>query len=234
MKDSRIGWTTHTWNAVTGCDQVSEGCDNCYAKAIAERAAGSPAFPDGFGITLRPHKLREPAKWQASRVFVNSMSDAFHRDIPDEYLQAMWSTMLFASQHQYQVLTKRPHRAAAKIRELGLTMAPHIWIGVSVENQRWAENRIPALLEIPAPVRWLSCEPLLGPLDLTPWLGDLQWVVDGGESGPGRREADYDWFREIRDQCEGAGVAYFHKQGNHFREGQDRVLDGRTWEAYPC
>ena len=234
MKNSAIEWTTHTWNPVSGCTQVSPGCDNCYALAIAEPKRGTKAFPQGFDLTLRPHKLRDPLKWkEPARIFVNSMSDLFHRDIPRDYLAQVWDTMLAADHHVYQVLTKRPHRAAQLIREMGLPVPAHVWIGASVENQVFADNRIPALLDIPAPVRWLSCEPLLGPLDLTPFLDGLRWVVDGGESGRGRRPADPDWFRMIRDDCLASGVPYLHKQGNHLYPGRDRELDGRTWDQYP-
>ena len=234
MKNSNIEWTTHTWNPTTGCSQVSPGCDNCYALAIAEQKRGTKAFPQGFDMTLRPHKLRDPLKWkEPARIFVNSMSDLFHRDVPRDYLAQVWDSMLAADHHVFQVLTKRPHRAAQLIREMGLPVPDHIWIGASVETQQFADNRIPALLEIPAPVRWLSCEPLLGSVDLTPYLDGLSWVVDGGESGRNRRLADYGWFRRIRDDCLQAGVPYLHKQGNHLYPGRDRDLDGRTWEQYP-
>ena len=234
MKNSNIEWTTHTWNPTTGCSQVSPGCDNCYALAIAEQKRGTKAFPQGFDMTLRPHKLRDPLKWkEPARIFVNSMSDLFHREVPRDYLAQVWDIMLAADHHVFQVLTKRPHRAAQLIREMGLPVPDHIWIGASVETQQFADNRIPALLEIPAPVRWLSCEPLLGSVDLTPYLDGLSWVVDGGESGRNRRLADYGWFRRIRDDCLQAGVPYLHKQGNHLYPGRDRDLDGRTWEQYP-
>ena len=236
MKNSKIEWTDATWNPVTGCSQVSPGCDNCYALQIAERKRGTRAFPVGFDVQLRPHKLLDPLRWKKpARIFVNSMSDLFHRDIPRDYLAQVWDTMIRADHHVYQVLTKRPHRASLLIREMGLSVPEHIWIGTSVENQVFADNRIPALLSIDAPVRWLSCEPLLGPLSLAPWLADggIQWVIDGGESGTRRRPADPDWFQAIRDECEAAGVPYLHKQGNHNLPGRDRELDGRTWDQYP-
>ena len=234
---SKIEWTTHTWNPTTGCSQVSPGCDHCYALAIAEPKRGSPAFPQGFDVTLRPHKLRHPARWkEPARVFVNSMSDLFHRAIPRDYLAQVWETMLEVDRHVYQILTKRPHRAARIIQEMGLPIPEHVWIGTSVEDQTFADNRIPALLEIPAPVRWLSCEPLLGPLNIAPYLqgGGIGWVVDGGESGRGRRPAEYGWFQTIRDDCLKAGIPYLHKQGNHLYPGRDRELDGRTWDQYPA
>ena len=232
MNNTTIEWTEHTWNPVTGCTQISPGCDNCYAKRITEQS--KKVYPKGFEITLRPHRLDEPVKWRKpSFIFVNSMSDLFHRDIPSDYLTMIWHIMCRADWHIYQILTKRPHRMAHIVSSRGLPTPPHIWLGVSVENQTFGDNRIPPLLSIPAQVRWLSCEPLLGPLNLTPYLPHLQWVVDGGESGPRRRPANPDWFRSIRDQCKAANIPYFHKQGNTFRPGYDRLLDGRTWEEYP-
>ena len=169
-------------------------------------------------------------------MFVNSMSDLFHRAIPRDYLAQVWETMLEVDRHVYQILTKRPHRAAKMIRDMELPIPEHIWIGTSVEDQTFADNRIPALLDIQAPMRWLSCEPLLGPLNITPYLqsGGIGWVVDGGESGRGRRPAEYGWFQTIRDDCLEAGVPYLHKQGNHYYPGRDRELDGRTWDQYPA
>jgi protein gp37 len=161
------------------------------------------------------------------------MSDLFHRDIPVDYLKQVWEIMIEAPQHIYQILTKRPHRAAHLISRLGLPLPRQIWLGVSVENQTFANNRIPALLSIPAAVRFLSCEPLLGPLDLTRYLPGIQWVIDGGESGPDRRPADYDWFRSIRDQAIMSGVPYYHKQGNSRYSDSDKVLDGVIWHQYP-
>ena len=231
-ENSNISWCTHSWNPVSGCTQVSPGCGRCYAKALTERWGR-----DFSQITLKPHRLNEPAKYkQPSLVFVNSMSDLFHREIPDEYLARVWQVMLDNTQHCYQILTKRPHRMAHKIRALGLPCPEHIWLGTSVENQTFADNRIPALTSVEAPIRWISAEPLLGHLDLSQWLknGSLAWCVVGGESGSGRRPADPGWFRQIRDDCQRFGVPLYHKQGNHHRPGQDRELDGRTWDEYPA
>ena len=239
-ENTNISWATHTWNPVTGCTQVSPGCDNCYALTLAEQKRGTPAFPVGFDLMLRPHKINDPAKWKdPSLVFVNSMSDLFHVDVPDEYICQVWETMVRVDWHIYQLLTKRPHRMGVKIAKLGLALPPHIWLGTSVESQKWAENRIPVLDMIPAEIKWLSCEPLLGPLDLrlvegaVKGMGGIAWVVTGGESGPNRRPADPRWFWSLRDQCVEAGVAFFHKQGNHLRPGKDRILQGRTWDEYP-
>lgn len=242
MGKTNIGWTTDVWNPFSGCIKVSPGCDHCYAETLAEKYRGTKAFPNGFDLTLRPHKLGDPLKWkQPRRIFVNSMSDLFLGTVPVDYLAQVWNTMLEADWHCYQILTKRPIHAMNLIEELGLELPPHIWLGVSVENQEWADIRIPQLLDIPAKVRFLSCEPLLGPLDLSRWFRVqypdgtplIHWIITGGESGPGRRPAVPDWFRTIRDLCVAAGVPYFHKQGNAFSPGQDRLLDGRTWDEYP-
>ena len=234
MRDTGIEWTEHTWNPVTGCSQVSPGCDNCYALAIAERMRGTKAFPDGFDVTLRPHRLRDPLRWkQPARIFVNSMSDLFHREIPDDFVCQVWATMTAASHHTFQILTKRPHRMSHKLRELGLPTPPHIWLGTSVEDQKRGSSRLGALCEIDTPSRFVSAEPLLAPVTLKGFLGDIGWVIVGGESGKGRRPMDYDWARNIRDECAGAGVRFFYKQGNAFRSGQDRVLDGRTHDDLP-
>ena len=233
-KNSGIAWTTHTWNPVTGCTQVSPGCDNCYALAIAERFRGGKAWPRGFDLTLRPHRLDEPLHWRKpAYVFVNSMSDLFHKDIPDDYLRQVWDVMMRADQHTYQVLTKRAHRMVHKIRTLSLPVPAHIWLGVSAEDQRMADSRISCLLDVPASVHWVSAEPLLGPVDLGEYLEGLDWVVVGGESGPGRRPMDYAWARSLRDQCRDAGVAFFYKQGNALRPGQDDELDGRIHQEMP-
>ena len=231
---TKIGWTDASWNPVTGCTQVSPGCDLCYAKTVAESPRFARNFPNGFNVTLRPERIDQPLRWRRPRmIFVNSMSDLFHRDIPVEFLRHIWSVMVESQRHIFQVLTKRPHRAAHIIRREAFPLPPNIWLGTSVELQEFAENRIPALLEIPAAVRWLSCEPLLGAVDLRPWIGRLQWIVDGGESGTGHRPGDHGWFRDIRDTCLHAGVPYYHKQGFAHRPGQDRLLDGRLWEDYP-
>ena len=258
-KNSNIYWTDHTWNPVSGCSKVSPGCRLCYAEVVAERYRGTPAFPKGFDITLRPHKLREPDKWkEPAMIFVNSMSDLFHRDIPETYLCDIWQTMLDVDRHVYQVLTKRPHRMAHLIEKLGLPTPEHIWLGVSAENQVFADNRIPPLLAIGGDsLKWVSAEPLLGPLNLEAYLPTeqttkfinenghiryrladkpnhaLEWIVSGGESGSGRRPADPDWFRGIRDQCVAFGVPFLHKQGNHLRPGRYRELDGETWDQLP-
>ena len=248
MKDTKIAWTDATWNPVTGCTKVSPGCDHCYAEAVAERFRGGKAFPHGFDVTLHPDRLDAPRHWRKpKRIFVNSMSDLFHKDIPDEFLVDVWATMYDTPRHTYQILTKRPHRMEHKIKTLGLTLQPNIWLGTSVENQTMADSRIPPLLNIFWPQgvskRFISAEPLLGPISLWWWLPTngraygchppISWCIVGGESGRGRRPMDLDWARSLRDQCQEAGAAFFFKQGNALRPGEDRELDGRTWDEFP-
>lgn len=242
---SRISWTMMTWNPVTGCDRVSEGCDHCYALALARRlkAMGNPRYQrdgdllrsgPGFGLTVHWDKLEEPLRWRKPRlVFVNSMSDLFHPLVPLEAICQILLVIEKAREHTFQVLTKRPGRMASVLARIRPEPLPNLWLGTSVENQRWAEVRIPALLRTPAAVRFLSCEPLLGPVDLRPWLGGVDWVIVGGESGPGFRPMDPDWARTIRDQCVAAGVPFFYKQGSGLRPEMDRTLDGKRWEEMP-
>lgn len=226
---SAIEWTDATWNPVTGCTEVTPGCDNCYAKTFAERWRGTPGhyFEQGFDVVLRPDKLTLPLTWRKPRrVFVNSMSDLFHKDVPDEFIARVFAIMSQTPQHTYQVLTKRHGRMRsllnAKREEwsafTGPWPLPNVWLGVSVEDQDRANLRIPALIDTPAAVRWLSCEPLLGPVDLRRTDkdalvdGGIDWVVVGGESGHGARPMHPHWARDLRDQCTSAGVPFFFKQ----------------------
>ena len=184
MQRSSIEWTDATWNPVTGCIEVSPGCAHCYAKTFAERFRGVPGHPyeRGFDLQLRPERLDQPLRWKKPRsIFVNSMSDLFHEDVPDEYIREVFAVMALADHHRFQVLTKRAERLAELAPSL--PWPAHVWMGVSVENQRWT-SRIDHLREVPAAVRFLSCEPLLGPLELD--LEGIDWVIAGGESGPGR------------------------------------------------
>ncbi|GCF11944.1 DUF5131 family protein [Dictyobacter arantiisoli] len=230
---SAIEWTDSTWNPVTGCTQVSPGCDHCYALTFAERFRGVPNHPyeQGFDLKLHPNRLELPLKWKKPRmIFVNSMSDLFHKDIPDEYIHSVFQTMVKADWHIFQVLTKR----SARLARLGpqLPWAPNIWAGVSVEQDfyRW---RIDHLRQVPATVRFVSAEPLLGPLDNLNLEG-IHWLISGGESGYGHRPCDPDWVRSLRDQCSNTGVAFFHKQwGGRNPKSGGRLLDGRTWDEMP-
>lgn len=291
---SNIEWTDATWNPTTGCDKVSPGCDHCYAMTLAPRlkAMGSAHYQrdgdprtsgPGFGVSVHPDSLSKPLQWtRPRRIFVNSMSDLFHDQVPDEFIARVFAVMAAAPQHTFQVLTKRHGRMRSLLSsprwsellaagmwpidqdpELPL---PNVWLGVSVENQQWADIRIPALVKTPAAVRFLSCEPLLGPVDLMRWTcrhtpdclnemksppwcvcgrdadGYLDWVIVGGESGPGARPMDTAWARTIRDQCTAAGVAFHFKQwGSHDERGTPmhkkvagRLLDGRTWDEFPA
>lgn len=281
MGISAIEWTDRTWNPTVGCMKVSAGCENCYAIRTAYRLAAigqepykglTKKLPDGSVnwtgvVRTLPERLRIPMGWRApSRIFVDSMSDLFHEDVPSEFIDQVFATMALTPQHTYQVLTKRPQRMLSYLVGDGITRRgwiaeaaaqnldeqwplPNVWLGVSVEDQRAADERIPLLLQTPAAVRFLSCEPLLGPVDLEkpwpnsevsfshvyhPWMiQQLDWVIAGGESGPGFRPMDQDWARSLRDQCQAAGVAFFCKQSSGPRHGMGRELDGRTWEEFP-
>lgn len=236
---SKIEWTEATWNPVTGCTQVSPGCAHCYAKTFAERWRGVPGHPyeHGFDVMLRPERLDQPLQWKRSRVvFVNSMSDLFHEDVPDAYIRKVFRVMKQADQHTFQVLTKRSERVAHLGRKL--QWPENVWMGVSVENQRWT-TRIDDLRSVPAKTRFLSCEPLLGPLSLN--LDGIDWVIVGGESGAGARPMKAAWATSIREQCSAAGVHFFFKQWGAYdvdgrRVGKHkagRVLEGTTWNAMP-
>jgi len=286
---SKIEWTEMTWNPVRGCDKVSPGCKNCYAERHAKRFEGVPgnAYEQGFALRLVPEALDAPHRWRKPRrVFVNSMSDLFHESVPDWFIAKVFETMAETPRHTYQILTKRPQRMRAWFHEIsegsspqdaledltGRYMVPghmdrwpllNVWLGVSVENQRYANERIPLLLETPAAVRFVSAEPLLGPIDLRAigvegdgraydslatilrWLGQtvgenipaLDWVIAGAESGAGKRTrpAELDWFRALRDQCVNAGVPFFLKQfaTRGGRKIQTPELDGQQWLQMP-
>lgn len=329
---SAIEWTEATWNPLVGCTKVSSGCDHCYAETLVNRFAGHhKAFPNRFDVvTIRDERtLTQPLRWARPRkVFVNSLSDLFHADVPTEFVARVFAVMALAPQHTFQLLTKRHGRMRSVLTSVGFAERvwweagklaltrnragklatrpgldssqvgtwplPNVWLGVSVEDQHWADVRIPVLLKTPAAVRWLSCEPLLGPVDLRAWLpgqptdkdqaslaasiraaglpdftGDswlrlftgtgIDWVVTGGESGPGARAMHPSWARDLRDQCEHAGIAFLHKQNGAYlpdpdgteravdTEGREypgrlrragkkaagRQLDGRTHDAYP-
>jgi protein gp37 len=239
-ENSSIEWTESTWNPVTGCTQLSPGCAHCYAKTFAERFRGVPGHPyeQGFDMKLWPERLELPLRWKRPRtIFVNSMSDLFHEFVPDEFIRDVFDVMNRASLHTFQVLTKRPERAALLSRELNWT--PNIWMGTSVENQRWT-TRVEHLRSTGAAVKFLSCEPLLGPLQLD--LTGIAWVIVGGESGHRARPMRADWARDVRNQCERQGVSFFFKQwGAHNEDGArvgksraGRELDGQTWNAMPA
>ena len=232
--NSAIEWTDATWNPVTGCTKISPGCAHCYAETITLRfGRGGPFLPGKTTIQLHPDRLRLPLSWKSPRrIFVNSMSDLFHEEIPFGYIQQVFAIMEQANRHTFQVLTKRHER----LKELApnLDWPSNVWMGVSVENQYWVERRIPALIDVPAAVRFLSIEPLLKPVDISPYLNSIQWVIVGGESGRGARPLEGDWVRRIRDDCEDAGIPFFFKQwGGRTNKAGGRMLDGSTWNRMP-
>ena len=270
---SKIEWTDATWNAVTGCTRVSEGCRNCYIERTpAFRIAGRKFEHGTTGVQLHPDRLDQPLKWKKPRrIFVNSLSDLFHEDVPDEFILECLTVMAIAKHHTFQVLTKRPERMRSLLskwsaediylywhsfsgepREVHSWPLHNVWLGVSIESQATADERIPLLLQTPAAVRFVSAEPLLGPVDLTridgaaldpeakgihlnaltggcetetPW--HLNWVIAGGESGPGARPMHQDWARSIRDQCQAAGVPFFFKQWGEWA-AMSQMPDGET------
>jgi protein gp37 len=260
---SAIEWTQATWNPVTGCDRISPGCQHCYALTLAKRlkAMGQakyqtdgrpPTSGPGFGLATHPKALAEPLGWRRPRrIFVNSMSDLFHARVPTAFIAEVFAVMAAADQHTYQVLTKRPARmarlltaepfgarVAAALRQLprqrgglGWPLA-NVWLGVSIENDTYCW-RVERLRQAPAAVRFLSCEPLLGPLPSLDLTG-IGWVIVGGESGPGYRPVDPAWVRGLRDRCVAGGIPFFFKQwGGPTPKAGGRLLDGRTWDQYP-
>lgn len=280
---TKIEWADKSWNPVTGCTKVSPGCKNCYAERMARRLAGRCGYPEAphhFNVTLHPDRLEQPLRWhKPRRIFVCSMGDLFHEDVPSWFLDDVFSQMFVCNQHTFQILTKRPMRMLRYWKTKSYSPSSNVWLGVSVENQATADERIPILLRILATVRFVSLEPLLGPVDISPYMlhpsrksldfnkmpgkGDgftypftgLDWVIVGGESGPGARPMKPDWARNIRDQCQTAGVPFFFKQwgacmpyegaGASVRwadgvtmlrvgkKAAGRLLDGKLHEEYP-
>ena len=235
---SKIEWTDATWNPVRGCTKVSPGCLHCYAETFAERFRGVRGHPFEYGFDLRlvPEKLGDPLRWGTPRmIFVNSMSDLFHKDVSDEYIVSVARVMSAANWHTYQVLTKRAERLKTLLKgKLGFAAEKdHIWWGVSVENRQRGMPRIDLLRESPAKVRFLSIEPLLEDLGKIDLRG-IDWVIVGGESGPGARPMSADWVRRIKEQCQAAGVKFFFKQWGGARKAETgRLLDGQIYSAFP-
>ncbi len=233
MAKSKIEWTESSWNPLTGCTKISPGCKNCYAERMAIRlkAMGQKNYKNGFKLTLHPHVLDLPLKWKKPQfIFVNSMSDLFHEDVPLDFIQSVFSIMRKAHWHVFQVLTKRAQRLY-EVSTL-INWPPNVWMGVSVENADYL-FRVDLLRQISARVKFLSLEPLLGPLpDLK--LQDIDWVVVGGESGPNARPMEEKWVLDIRDQCVDANVPFFFKQwGGFFKKRHGRLLENRTWDEMP-
>lgn len=235
---STIEWTDATWNPVRGCTKITPGCDHCYAETFAERFRGVPGHPyeQGFDLRLAPAKLAEPLRWKTPKmIFVNSMSDLFHKDVPDEYVEAVGRVMERANWHTYQVLTKRSSRMRNML-ETTLQFAAnlsHIWWGVSVEDRAHGLPRVEHLRQAPAAIRFLSVEPLLEDLGEINLEG-IHWIIVGGESGAGARPIHKEWVQSIRDQCERANVPFFFKQWGGVRKSKaGRELDGTTYDAVP-
>ena len=239
---STIEWTDATWNPTTGCDRTSPGCDHCYALTLSKRLKamglakyqrdGSPKTSgSGFGLMLHPNTLSIPLTWRSPRrVFVNSMSDLFHDDVPLEFIAQVFDVMAQTSQHSYQLLTKRSRRLAKVAK--ALDWPSNLWMGVSIEDDRYS-FRVRDLKNVPAAIRFVSAEPLIGPLASLD-LDGLDWVIAGGESGPDHRPVSPEWIRDLRDRCQRKGVAFFFKQwGGNTPKANGRLLDGRTWDEMP-
>ena len=232
--NSHIEWTDATWNPVTGCTKISPGCKHCYAERLANRlqAMGQSNYLNGFKVTLQPQMLEMPLHWKSpKRIFVNSMSDLFHANVPFDYIQRVFDIMRRADWHQYQVLTKRSDRLLEFSTKLNWD--EQIWMGVSVESKQYV-HRIDDLRKTEAAVKFLSLEPLLGPLPKLNLRG-IDWVIVGGESGPGARPMNPEWAIELRDQCLRANVPFFFKQwGGIQKKKTGRSLEGRTWDEMPA
>ncbi len=233
MAQSKIEWTESTWNPLTGCNKISPGCKHCYAERMAKRlhAMGQPNYANGFKLTMHPQALEKPLEWKTPQViFVNSMSDLFHKDVPLEFVQSVFDVMKRAHWHQFQVLTKRSERLMELSPQLEWT--DNIWMGVSVENADYT-FRIDHLRKTGAKIKFLSVEPLLGPIPKMNLKG-INWVIVGGESGPGARPLEREWVVDIKNQCIRAKVPFFFKQwGGVQKKKAGRLLDGRTWDQMP-
>lgn len=273
---TKIEWADKVWNPVTGCTKISEGCRNCYAERMAKRLAGRCGYPkeNPFAVTLHPDRLEEPLHWKKpSRIFVCSMGDLFHEEVPLKFIAEVFNTMVawrcpkhyrhdededgcFNEDpgHTYLILTKRPKRMKRVMEkelseyvgecwggntplalefEVGSWPPDNLWLGVSVENQKTADERIPLLLQTPAVKRFVSYEPALGPIDFAPWIKQIDWLIMGGESGPGARPMHPDWARSTRDQCKAASVPFFFKQWGLGKKAAGCLLDGREWKETP-
>jgi len=236
-QDSSIEWTNQTWNPVTGCTKISAGCDHCYAERFSERFRGVPDHPfqEGFDLTLRPKRLEQPLKIRNSKmIFVNSMSDLFHKHVPFSYVDQVFDTMEKADWHTFQVLTKRSSRMRDYVnrRYAGTKAPPHIWLGTSVEDGSKV-SRIRHIQGMVARIKFLSVEPLIGPIGRVD-LDGIDWVIVGGESGPGHRPMLEAWVIEVRDQCIAHGIPFFFKQWGGFRpKSNGRLLKGKEWSNFP-
>ncbi len=230
---SRIEWTESTWNPVTGCTKISSGCKNCYAERMASRlqAMGSKNYSHGFKVTLHPQVLEYPLRWKQPRtIFVNSMSDLFHKDVPSDFIYEVFDIMRAAKQHQFQILTKRSNRLASLNAQID--WPENVWMGVTVENDEYV-NRIDDLRQTNAAIKFISFEPLIGHIQNAD-LSGIDWAIVGGESGPGARPIKSEWVKDIKNQCIAANVPFFFKQwGGVNKKKAGRSLDGQTWDEMP-
>lgn len=234
---STIEWTDATWNPVTGCSRVSEGCDNCYAEALSLRYGWSvkPWLPENAeeNVVLHPERLERPIKWRKPRmVFVNSMSDLFHPRVPTDFIRAVFGIMECCPQHTFQVLTKRPKRMRDWCRAYQPDPLPNVWLGTSIESGEYVD-RADMLRQVPAAVRFISAEPLLGRLAGALDLSEINWLIVGGESGPHHRPCRYEWVRDLRDYCPPSTAFFFKQWGGRTPKAGGRELDGRTWDEMP-
>ena len=231
--NSKIEWTEATWNPVTGCNQISPGCAHCYAKTFAERWRGIPGHPyeQGFELRIWEERLEHPLRWRRPRlIFVNSMSDLFHEQVPFDFVRRVFDVMVRADHHTFQILTKRAERLTKMAPDL--PWPPNVWMGVSIENRRFVD-RADQLRQVPAAVRFISAEPLLGPLDGLQ-LDEIDWLIAGGESGAKHRPVKAEWLRAIREQCALESVPFFFKQwGGRTSKSGGRTLDNREWSEMP-
>ncbi len=230
MGKTKISWTEHSWNPITGCSKISDGCRRCYAEKMTKRltAMGQPKYRNGFNVKVHPDVLNEPMKLKKpSLVFVCSMSDLFHKDVPDEFIIQVFDVMKNAKQHTFQVLTKRSER----MKQMNLDWQDNIWAGVTVENDK-VYHRIDDLLETDAAVKYLSVEPYIGKVNIAD--KNVDWVIAGGESGPGSQPVNPEWVRSLRDQCIDGNIPFFFKQwGGRNTKKLGSELDGKTWKQYP-
>lgn len=232
MMPTRIEWAQESWSPVTGCSPVSEGCINCYAQRIAQRLKGRFGYPadEPFKVTLHPDRLEQPFHWRKPRIiFVCSMGDLFHPDVPGNFIAEVWHRMAQANQHTYLVLTKRPQRMLDWSKEYAMVVLPNVWLGVTAENQKAANTRIPVLLDTPAAIRFVSCEPLLGEIGLTRWLPYLDWVICGAETGAGKRPMALEWAFLLHERCKAIDVPFFFKRNS----AGTRLLGNREWNEMP-
>lgn len=233
MAESAIEWTNSTWNPITGCTKVSPGCKNCYAERMAKRlkAMGQPNYSNGFELTLHEHMLERPLEWKKPRlIFVNSMSDLFHIDVPFDFIEKIFDVMRRADWHQFQVLTKRSERLATLSQNI--EWPDNVWMGVSVENKEY-KYRIDHLRETKANIKFLSLEPLIGPIPQMN-LNKIDWIIVGGESGPRSRPIKMEWVLDIKKQCKQKNVPFFFKQwGGVHKKKNGRLLEGKTWDELP-